>query len=141
MDYKNGTLVSEQVNLRDVAMVRWFELPKEYKIGYILLTEDGEKVTSELYMLDLKSEKVSKITKKSLLMSDLEDNIPVTLDRQYSNEPLSRNGEDRVHRDSVYITDRKTVYCYYSEKTKKFYLSATFKAFNPDGTVRNTEVF
>ena len=141
VDYKNGTLVSEQVNLRDVATVRWFELPKEYKIGYILLTEDGEKVTSELYMLDLKSEKVSKMTTKSLLMSDLEDNIPVTLDRRYSNEPMSRNGEDRVHRDSVYITDRKTVYCYYSEKTKKFYLSATFKAFNPDGTVRNTEVF
>lgn len=141
VDYKNGTLVSEKINLRDVTMVRWFELPKEYKIGYILLTGDGEKVTSELYMLDLKSEKVSKMTTKSLLMSDLEDNTPVTLDRRYSNEPMSRNGEDRVHRDSVYITDRKTVYCYYSEKTKKFYLSATFKAFNPDGTVRNTEVF
>ena len=141
VDYKNGKLVSREVDLRDVTMVRWFELPEEYKIGYILLTEDGEKVTSELYMLDLKTEKVSKITTKSLLMSDLKDDTPVTLDRRYSNKPMYRDGEDRVHRDSVYITDRKTVYCYYSEKTKKFYLSATFKAFNPDGTVRNTEVF
>lgn len=134
VDYKNGTLVSEKINLRDVTMVRWFEIPKEYKIGYILFKADDERVISELYMLDLRSERVSKVATKSLSVSTLEDSLPVTWDKRYSNKTMYRNKDNGVHMESTYIPERKTVYCYYSEKTKEFYLSPTFIRFSIDGT-------
>ena len=134
VDYKNGTLVSEKVNLRDVTMVRWFEIPREYKIGYILFKADDEKVTSELYMLDLRSERVSKVATKSLLMADLEDDS-VIWDKRNCNGTMFRNNDNGVHLGgSLSITARKSVYCYYSEKTKEFYLSPVFIRFDNDGT-------
>lgn len=139
VDYKNGTLVSEKVNLRDVTMVRWFEIPKEYKIGYILFKVDDVKVTSELYMLDLRSERVSKVATKSLSVATLEDSLPVTWDKRYSNKTMYRNKDNGVHMESTYIPERKTVYCYYSEKTKEFYLSPTFIRFSTDGTACATD--
>ena len=134
VDYKNGTLVSEKVNLRDVTMVRWLEFPKEYKIGFILFKVDDVKVTSEFYMLDLRSERVSKVATKSLLMADLEDEN-VIWDKKNCNGTLFRNNDNGVHMGgSLSITSRKSVYCYYSEKTKEFYLSPTFIRFGMDGT-------
>ena len=139
VDYKNGILVSEKVTLQDVTMVRWFELPKEYKIGYILFKVDDKKVTSELYMLDLRSERVSKVATKSLPLVDLKDDLLVTWDKRFSNKTMYRNNENGVHMESTYVTARKIIYCYYSEKTKEFYLSPNFIRFSIDGTACATD--
>lgn len=133
VDYKNGTLVSEEITLRDVTMVRWFEIVKECKIGYILFKVDDGKVTTDLYMLDLRFERVSKVATRSLPVADLKDDLLVPWDRRFSNKTMYRNNAKGVHMETTYINSRKVIYCYYSEKTKEFYLSPTFIRFDNDG--------
>lgn len=141
VDYKNGTLVSEKINLLDVTMVRWFELPKEYSLGYILFKVDDVKVTAELYMVNLKSERVSKVNTKSLSLVDLKDDPAIIWNKNNCNKVMYRIEDMGVYMDlPVYITEKKAIQCYYSERTKEFYICSihTPIRFDDDGNAHVT---
>lgn len=125
VDYKNGVLVSEKVNLREVSVVRWFELPKEYTIGYVLFIVDDEKITAELYMVDLRSERVSKVTTKSIPLDDIEeDSMHVAMNEYNCNRTLYYFKEKGTHSDRlIHVAPNREVNCSYNEKTKEFNLS------------------
>ncbi len=125
VDYKNGTLVSEKVNLREVNVVRWFEITKEFKIGYVLFIVDDEKVTAELYMVDLRSERVSKVTTKSIPLDDIiEDSIHVAMNEYNCNRTLYYSKVSGIHSERlIHVAPNKEINCFYNEKTKEFNLS------------------